>query len=286
MRRSILIAAFAIGAGLLLLQQWRLSRQFAALRAERDKTAELVGTLDQQLRAIPQEIKERLDKAQADLAMAEVRLNSMTARAAELEKRLQSMQAARAASAMAQGGPQTGAEPPPPSEFAAVFPKRGRWGPEEVTGPPDTEGAGDIPTAWAAWRPDSGPEWLKLEYDNAVDIAEVRVRETHNPGAISKVAAFQPNGTEVVLWEGTAPAAQAPNDFVVSVGQPISANRINVYLDSQRVTGWNEIDAVELVGKDGTRQWAKNASASSTYAEPQNQVGFEWSTTRPTRRLR
>ena len=36
--------------------------------------------------------------------------------------------------------------------------------------------------------------------------------------------------------------------------------------------GWNEIDAVELVAKDGTRQWAYLVSASSTYAEPASAV--------------
>ena len=33
----------------------------------------------------------------------------------------------------------------------------------------------------------------------------------------------------------------------------------------QRVAGWNEIDAVELIGRDGSRQWAKGANASSSY---------------------
>jgi len=41
-----------------------------------------------------------------------------------------------------------------------------------------------------------------------------------------------------------------------------------VYLDRRRVPGWNEIDAVELVGRDGSRQWATSAIASSSYAEP------------------
>jgi len=282
MKKGIVIAAAATVVALLVIHEWRLSREVATLKADRDNMAESVKALDQQLQAIPQEIKEKIDKAQSDLAVAEVRMNAMTAKAAALEQQLQAVQAqAPTARTSLPGGsrtlqPKTGTEPQQsPAEFASVFPKRGRWGPEEVTGPPDTDGAGDIPTAWAAWRPDSGPEWLKLDYDNAVNIAEVRIRETHNPGAISKVTAFQANGEEVVLWEGTATPAPAPNDFVVPVSQHISASRIKVYLDSQRVSGWNEIDAVELVGKDGTRQWAKNASASSTYAEPQNTSGFD-----------
>jgi hypothetical protein len=70
-----------------------------------------------------------------------------------------------------------------------------------------------------------------------------------------------------VLWEGAEPAAQPPVDFSVPVQGNVLANSIKVYLDTARVPGWNEIDAVELIGRDGSRQWAKQASASSTYAD-------------------
>jgi hypothetical protein len=278
MNKAILIGTVAVGITLLVIHEWRLGQAVTTLKKDRDSLIEEVKNLGEKLQAVPQPIQEKLDRAQAELAMTEARLNGMTARAAQLERQLQTMQAqtARLGPPGAATFRPPGTEPAtPPAEYAAVFPKRRHWGPEEVTGPPDTDGAGDIPTAWASLRSNGGPEWLKLEYDNAVNVAEVRVRETHNPGAITKVTAFLANGTEVVLWEGTAAPAQAPNDFVVPVTQPVTASQIKVYLDSQRVPGWNEIDAVELVGKDGTRQWAKNASASSTYAEPGNRFGFE-----------
>ena len=40
---------------------------------------------------------------------------------------------------------------------------------------------------------------------------------------------------------------------------------IRIVLDTNRVAGWNEIDAVELLG-DRSRQWAVKARASSSYA--------------------
>ena len=142
------------------------------------------------------------------------------------------------------------------------------WGPEQVLGPPNTDAGGDIPTAWAPSSPQgSGEEWLHLGYQHAVEVAEVRVRETYNPGAVSKIAAVMPDGQEMVVWEGTEPPAQAPVDRSFSVPAGIQANQIKVYLDRQRSPGWNEIDAVELVGRDGTRQWAASATASSSYAE-------------------
>ncbi|MGD8239588.1 MAG: hypothetical protein PVH68_13600 [Armatimonadota bacterium] len=162
--------------------------------------------------------------------------------------------------ALVTGGP---ASPPTPTA-----PVGGRqWGPEQATGPPDTPRAGDIPTAWATREQNAGIQWLKLDYEQAVTIGEVRVRETYNPGAVSKVAAVLENGTETVLWEGQDPTTNAPGDFVAQVERDIEAKSIKVYLDTTRKNGWNEIDAVELVGKDGTRQWAKSATASTFYGD-------------------
>ncbi len=140
------------------------------------------------------------------------------------------------------------------------------WGEEQIVGPPDTPTAADARTAWASQQADGGPEWLMAHFENTVDVAEVRIRETFNPGAISKVTG-KVNGQEVVLWEGTATGGTAPRDFVVPVQGNLQANAVTVHLDTTRVAGWNEIDAVELVGKDGSRQWARSASASSSYAD-------------------
>jgi hypothetical protein len=144
---------------------------------------------------------------------------------------------------------------------------RRAWGPEQATGAPDTHRDGDIRTAWATREPDGGHEWLLLSYDTAVDIAEVRIWETYNPGAVTKVTALPEDGDEVVLWEGQDPTTKAPGEFVVPAAGEVHAKKVKVCLDTSLKQGWNEIDAVELVGKGGTRQWARAASASSSYAD-------------------
>jgi len=142
------------------------------------------------------------------------------------------------------------------------------WGPEQVLGPPNTQQAGDVPTAWAPYSSQgTGEEWLHVNYDQPVDISEINVRETHNPGAISKIAAVMPDGREVTIWEGVEPTSQPPVNMTFSAPSGLQAQSVKVYLDRTRVPGWNEIDAVELVGRDGTRQWATSATSSSSYAE-------------------
>ncbi|MCA9014284.1 MAG: Ig-like domain-containing protein, partial [Planctomycetaceae bacterium] len=58
----------------------------------------------------------------------------------------------------------------------------------------------------------------------------------------------------------------APNIFEVKPETKLVSQSIKVYLDTTRVKGWNEIDAVQLVSSNNSRQWATKASASSTYA--------------------
>jgi hypothetical protein len=148
-------------------------------------------------------------------------------------------------------------------------PKRS-WGHEQATGAPDTRQAGDIPTAWASKNPDGGVEWLELDYERAVGVDSIRVMESHNPGAISKVALIRPDGGEETVWEGNL-ADSARNELLQSdfkVPRYVQGQKVRVYVDTGRVPGWNEIDAVQLVGKDGTQQWAVGSTASSSYSDP------------------
>ena len=140
------------------------------------------------------------------------------------------------------------------------------WSPAQATGEPNSLQAGDLQTAWATLAEDKGAEWLKLEYKTPVEVKTIRIYENFNPGAVSKVTGFDKAGTEVLLWEGQEPLKQAPTVFEVAPKSKVVSNSIKVYLDTQRVKGWNEIDAVQLVGSDDSTQWATQASASSTYA--------------------
>ena len=110
---------------------------------------------------------------------------------------------------------------------------------------------------------------MKVDYERETQVSEVVVRETYNPGAIIRVTALLPGGEETLLWDGEEPPAQAPVDrSFPAMHSKVVAKSIKIYLDTKKVPGWNEIDAVELIGADGSRQWATGASASSTYAEP------------------
>lgn len=140
------------------------------------------------------------------------------------------------------------------------------WSAEQAAGAPDTRYAEDAPTAWVSLEPDAGEEWLVVKFERAVKAAEVRIRESLNPGAVRRVSAVLEDGSSTrILWEGVDPTREAPSDFVVRVKGDVLVRTVLVELDTSRRPGWSAIDAVQLVGRDGSRQWASEAAASSTY---------------------
>jgi hypothetical protein len=133
---------------------------------------------------------------------------------------------------------------------------------------------GDIATAWAAASPDAGEEWLSVQFTLEADLDRVRVVQSFNPGAITKVAAESSDGRKVELKAETpAPGAGAAAsepvvaEFVVPTGDSLRTTSILITIDERKVPGWNEIDAVEIVARNGARQWAQTAKASSSFGD-------------------
>jgi hypothetical protein len=143
------------------------------------------------------------------------------------------------------------------------------WGPEQAAGKPDTEGAGDFPTAWASLTADSQKEWLECEFTEAVIPTALVVHENDAPGALERVSVFDEEGKEIEVWTGIDPTPRtaARGVSIIPIKTDFPVNKVKLYLDSPAVPGWNEIDAVGLRAKDKEDvQWAVNVTASSTYA--------------------
>ena len=143
------------------------------------------------------------------------------------------------------------------------------WGPDQAAGEPDTPGAGDYSTAWCSETPDGKDEWLLLDYDEAVRPTAVKVYETYNPGALSKVCVFGPDNKEVEVWSGKDPTPVGSGKGVseIKFSTEFEIRRVKIYLNSKEVKGWNSVDAVGLVDSEGKTHWALSAQASSIFIE-------------------
>ena len=126
------------------------------------------------------------------------------------------------------------------------------WSALQMTGAPNTYPQhGDKDTAWAPSYANSGMEWVELTYPRLL-LWNGLISMKHTTGAITKVELIDASGTSHLVWQGKAAAltpAQARVFQVQNQTVRIPSNKVRITLETDKVSGWNEIDAVGLLGK-------------------------------------
>lgn len=134
------------------------------------------------------------------------------------------------------------------SEFAVP-----EWGAQQASGAPDAPGCGDYQYAWAS-APSDSVETLTLFYGIAVIPVEIRVIQSFHPDQVVRIEVFNPGMQEFeTVLEKDPEQVDRPCPYVLRVpveGIDYETDRVRITVDqSQLGLGWNEIDAVELIGR-------------------------------------
>lgn len=120
----------------------------------------------------------------------------------------------------------------------------------QATGEPNVQTYSTTPQAWSAKTPDSGIEWLELTFAKPVHATAVRVRESSGSGALIKIEVFDEKGAGHTVWSGTD-ATKELNYLIAEFPKTaFKTNRVKLTLATNVVQGWNQIDAVQLVGSN------------------------------------
>ena len=144
------------------------------------------------------------------------------------------------------------------------------WSAMQAAGEPDSFGCGDYLTAWAS-ETSTGQDQLTLMYAQPVVPTGIRILQTYNPGAITGVELILADGSGTVAIPDSAdPGTECGEAWHLDVPADIApVNGVILTLDQTITGGWNEIDAVELIGTvavgDPVELWASNAYATSQY---------------------
>jgi hypothetical protein len=120
----------------------------------------------------------------------------------------------------------------------------------QATGAPNVDKYADDGAAWTAKTADGGIEWLDLKYPKPVHATEVRVRESCGSGAVIKVEVYDQQGGAHAVWQGNDPTLELNYLMVKFPKTTFKTDRVKITLATNVVPGWNEIDAVQLVGTE------------------------------------
>ena len=132
------------------------------------------------------------------------------------------------------------------SEFADP-----EWASVQAVGAPDTHQCGDYQTAWATASSDT-VETLVLTYTVPVQAVAINIVQTFNPSQVVKVELVGMNDGAFTVYEGQPVQVDQPCPYTLAI--PIE--KTDRYFSKVRITvnqsilglGWNQIDAVELIG--------------------------------------
>ncbi len=128
------------------------------------------------------------------------------------------------------------------------------WSASKAVGVTDTYECGDMTTAWAAANSNT-VEWINLYYFAPMYPTEINIVETYNPDQVTQVDLIDMQGQYVTIYTAQPRQINEPCPYFLKI--PVSqshvlAQGVRITIDQSVLgLGWNEIDAVELVGTIG-----------------------------------
>ncbi len=107
---------------------------------------------------------------------------------------------------------------------------------------------GDVDGAWASRSADAGGEFIEVSFPSPVRASAIVWAETNAPGAITRVDDTSMDRAGEQLWAGNEQIGP-PSARIVSLDLPAPRviSSVRLVLDTTRVTGWPEIDAIGLL---------------------------------------
>jgi hypothetical protein len=121
-----------------------------------------------------------------------------------------------------------------------------------ATGAPNVDQYSDNGNSWASATADKGIEWLEVTFEKPVQATQIRIRQNYSPGAIIKVELIAEGGAKQTVWQGVDEQKYESGTIgwfdrtFEKTTDKIKGARIT--LATNAVPGWNEIDAVQLLG--------------------------------------
>lgn len=120
----------------------------------------------------------------------------------------------------------------------------------QATGAPNVDQEGDNGNAWASKTPDAGIEWINVGFTKPVAATGLRIRESAGAGAVVKIELIDTQGTAHPLWTGKDPTKGLNYLMLTFPKTEFKVDHVKITLATNLVPGWNEIDAVQLLGSD------------------------------------
>jgi len=146
------------------------------------------------------------------------------------------------------------------------------WNAEQALGEPNVTDCGDNGLAWAS-ESSRGLDWIELTFTIPVIPTEINIYQSYNPSQVVEIDLIDTSGTTYTAWQGSAKKVSDCPDLMnitFDQKQEMLVNKVVLIVDQSVLgLGWNEIDAVELIG---VREGGQPVEKPAVPAEPAQNV--------------
>ncbi len=123
---------------------------------------------------------------------------------------------------------------------------------EQILGIPNKLPAlGPSKCAWSpALKQNPKGEWFKVAFGIPMKVKQIAVAENYNPGAISRIYAYDAKGKQYLVYENKQVKKLTIKGrmfrFMLPQVTPYQVKSIKIFLNTQATSGYNQIDAVGI----------------------------------------
>jgi len=138
----------------------------------------------------------------------------------------------------------------------------------QATGAPEATECVDDPNSWASSQID-GVDWLELLYETPVYPDQINIYQNNLPDQVVKVEVIDPDLNYHTIYTGEPFIAECPYTLTIDITDidfPVAGVKLTVD-QSQLGASWDEIDAVELVGRLPNGETVAEAPPASSPAD-------------------
>lgn len=127
-----------------------------------------------------------------------------------------------------------------------------QYSPAQALGQPNKlPAAGNSPCAWSPALPEGKhEEFIWVGFDRPMPVRQVAVAESYHPGSISEVYIYSESDAEYRIYHEPAPqpAKETARMFRVMLDKKtnFAVASVRIVLKTERVKGWNHIDAIGI----------------------------------------
>ena len=125
-----------------------------------------------------------------------------------------------------------------------------QYGAQQVLGKPSKlPSIGSSPCAWSpSTEMTNSEEWIKVGYAKPVKIKQVAIAENFNGGCITRIYGYDAADKEYLVYKNTRDTVYVAGRMlnITLKETPFAVAALKIMLDTRRISGWNQIDAIGI----------------------------------------